>query len=421
MEDNRLNNGEFWLQILDYYLKSGKKTKLTAMILAIVLASSTPVAGLTIPKSNDGTPKLSTSGQPLASNDIVVANEIKGFKDVDVNNWAYESICKLQNIGAIKMTPTANFEPNRAATREEFTVMLMKALGVNANETTTKFMDVSTGDLSNAYINAASDMGIIFGTSEYQFLLFDKITREQAAAMLVRTFAAYGTNLEANTTKKFTDDSKISNWAKEAVYKATAAGAFMGYPDGRFGPKESITMAQIAQIIRKTVERIQNRQLLMPTNKGTALSTQEQADRDGLVFGPWEIDWDNYGTELELETDLITRRVKEVIPVRKMVPLKLLGNEEWSRIGFGGEIDEDMFKPLKTSDLIKEGRYIFEGGYTITVDGETYPAHKEKVRISPCNGANGYVYETRVILNKQQSMQTSVIEYPTLALRNIKR
>jgi len=51
------------------------------------------------------------------------------------------------------------------------------------------------------------------------------------------------------TGEKFSDDSKISAYAKEAVYSARALGIITGYSDNTFRPQEPATRAEVAKII----------------------------------------------------------------------------------------------------------------------------------------------------------------------------
>ena len=66
-----------------------------------------------------------------------------------------------------------------------------------------------------------------------------KITREEAASIIANI-----TNLSSNSNFKFTDDSKISNWAKPSVYALAENKIMGGYENGAFRPKNKITRAE---------------------------------------------------------------------------------------------------------------------------------------------------------------------------------
>ena len=68
--------------------------------------------------------------------------------------------------------------------------------------------------------------------------------------MLARFAALQEVELKKTVEPRiFTDEAKISGWAKEAVKLCTEAGILEGYPDGSFRPWNLITRAEAAKII----------------------------------------------------------------------------------------------------------------------------------------------------------------------------
>jgi hypothetical protein len=57
-------------------------------------------------------------------------------------------------------------------------------------------------------------------------------------------------NLQSSgTVLSFSDSTKISNWAKDAVATASAKQLIKGFPDGSFQPQASATRAQAVVVI----------------------------------------------------------------------------------------------------------------------------------------------------------------------------
>jgi hypothetical protein len=97
----------------------------------------------------------------------------------------------------------------------------------------------------------AAEKGIIVGYGNGLFGAEDSITREQMAAMLanyikVRNIKAHAVKPE---TVKYADDSQISSWAKDSVYKMQVHGLIGGRPGNIYDPKSIATRAEVAQVL----------------------------------------------------------------------------------------------------------------------------------------------------------------------------
>ena len=53
---------------------------------------------------------------------------------------------------------------------------------------------------------------------------------------------------------KFSDADEISDYAKDAVEKLSAAGIINGDESGKFNPKQSATRAETAKILWMTIQ-----------------------------------------------------------------------------------------------------------------------------------------------------------------------
>ena len=114
------------------------------------------------------------------------------------------------------------------------------------DKNTTKFSDVS--GWSVPYVAFASDNGIVNGVTDSLFSPNGDISREQAMTILSRALNKKGYE-GISQTKTFSDDSSISEWAKEAVYTLAGAGVVSGKGNNMFCPKDNLTRAEAAKII----------------------------------------------------------------------------------------------------------------------------------------------------------------------------
>ena len=94
-------------------------------------------------------------------------------------------------------------------------------------------------------VDAAIDLGILQGTGEGELELDRTITRQEAAAMLSRTYRAYqSAEPDVLEPVTFTDQEDIADWALEDVALMSQLGIMNGVGDGRFDPLGTYTEEQ---------------------------------------------------------------------------------------------------------------------------------------------------------------------------------
>ena len=173
------------------------------------------------------------------------------FKDVKSGSWYEEYVDTVVKYGIFNGISDTEFAPNANITRAMFVQALAKLDGANIdNSLKTKFKDVPAGKWFAGAVKWATDCGVVNGISENEFSPNANITREQMCAMLVRYANHKEIKLKTVTSKaKFSDDNKISSYAKESVYACQMAGIVNGMTETTFEPKGTATRAQIAKIL----------------------------------------------------------------------------------------------------------------------------------------------------------------------------
>lgn len=107
----------------------------------------------------------------------------------------------------------------------------------------TPFLDVNENkDLR--FIERAYYLGIVNGIGETDFNPDGEITRQEAAAMLMRVYKNYAKTEQTAAGFKFADDSDIADWAKEDVYSINSLGIMQGVGENTFAPLEGYTVEQ---------------------------------------------------------------------------------------------------------------------------------------------------------------------------------
>jgi exopolysaccharide biosynthesis protein len=168
------------------------------------------------------------------------------------DNWAAAYIDWLKTAGITGGYADGTFRPGRNISRQEFTVMLCRYLGLDTaryESVSLPFADAAQiGDFAVGAVKALYSIGIVGGMQKGGKLYFSpsaSLTRAQAAAMIGRTqekgYAA--------GTLSFTDASAIPAYAAPYIQTLAAQGVLSGFADGSFGPGSNITRAQMAKIL----------------------------------------------------------------------------------------------------------------------------------------------------------------------------
>ncbi|HHV58452.1 MAG TPA: hypothetical protein GXX50_11970 [Firmicutes bacterium] len=182
-------------------------------------------------------------------------------------HWAADAIQQLVEKGAISGLPDGNLRPELTVTRAEFVTMVNKSLGIAASSGTSRFSDVKGWEWFAGQVEAATLKGYVTGNPDGTFSPYRPITREQAAAMLVR---AFGFPLLATPAEQdaalapFSDAGSVSPWAKGYLATAISLGLVEGYNATTLAPQPvglSQVQWQVLEAARNTAHRaeIQNR------------------------------------------------------------------------------------------------------------------------------------------------------------------
>lgn len=171
------------------------------------------------------------------------------FDDLDGVEWAIEPICKLAEMGVLRGKEYRLFYPNDNITREEFVKMLTVAYKLNIENKTDKFTDVNADDWFMPYVAAALENGIVNGVSDDMFGTGQNITRQDLAVMAYNAALKNGVEFNTEGVQKFSDDDKISDYAKTAVYALKSQDIVNGIDGKNFAPQDTATRAEAAKIL----------------------------------------------------------------------------------------------------------------------------------------------------------------------------
>ncbi|OBZ11759.1 hypothetical protein A8L34_15585 [Bacillus sp. FJAT-27264] len=171
------------------------------------------------------------------------------FTDVPASHWASAVIKELAAKLLVQGTSGDKFEPGRAVTRAEFTSMLVHSLGLN-DTGEASFADVAPTAWYAEPISIAYKAGIVSGRGADKFEPGAEITREEITVMTMKAYELkHGKASAAASDAAFTDLNLVSSWATASVNKAASLGLIKGQNQGQFAPKGIASRAEAAQVI----------------------------------------------------------------------------------------------------------------------------------------------------------------------------
>ncbi|MGN0164515.1 MAG: S-layer homology domain-containing protein [Candidatus Ornithomonoglobus sp.] len=174
------------------------------------------------------------------------------FADVRQGDWFFEAVESMADLGVVNGVTDTAFEPQTEVTRAMFAAMLYRYEGEPQTDYAMTFKDVPADAYYTEAVRWAASAGIINGYDEDTFAPDDRITREQAAAILYRYAKTAGCDMSVgeNTNILSYDDAFIiSEYAIPALQWTAGFGVMSGRTDTTLNPLDNLTRAETAQVI----------------------------------------------------------------------------------------------------------------------------------------------------------------------------
>lgn len=192
------------------------------------------------------------SNNSVGGTETVVNTQTKiSFTDTDSCEWAKTEIEYLVKRGIISGYSNTIFAPDDNLTRAQVCKILCKMFSIKEETVGNTFTDIKDGEWYTGYVLGAYSAGIINGYSETLFGPEDYITRQDFVVMMMRALNKYNVSLRENETDKtaFADEDAISDYALDSVNRFKNAAVISGKENGAFDPLGNITRAEAAKII----------------------------------------------------------------------------------------------------------------------------------------------------------------------------
>lgn len=192
---------------------------------------------------------------------ITSSVEVQAFSDVGEDYWGYKYIQEMHKSGRVSGYPDGTFKPNNNITRAEYTKILGKVGKLRSKD----FSDVPKDHWAYEYImysNAEGYGNNIFGPNDF-------ITREQAIVLLYKAMGSPKLDSSDNFFAKFSDFSKCSNWAVDALKWAVSQKIIQGdgksiRPNDLIVRGEATTIIYRFEIVKAEIEKQQQKTTPVP-------------------------------------------------------------------------------------------------------------------------------------------------------------
>ncbi|MCD8191428.1 MAG: leucine-rich repeat protein [Oscillospiraceae bacterium] len=164
-----------------------------------------------------------------------------------VSAWASSDVEKASAMGIIPADLPSDY--TKAITRADFCSIATEVYKyVTGSDITAS---ASFTDTNDEAVSKMASIGVVTGYGDGRFGPDDAITREQAAAILVRLSEYISGEAMEESAAGFTDS--ISDWAQSSVNKVYGAGIMSGYSDTQFGGADSYTIEQSIVTMLRTI------------------------------------------------------------------------------------------------------------------------------------------------------------------------
>ena len=193
------------------------------------------------------------------------------FNDVPATAWYTQGVNYVFEKGLMNGVGGNNFAPDNTLTRAMLVTILYRNVGSpNMKGEPNQFIDVPAGEWYTDAVIWASTYGLVNGIGGGKYGPNDPITREQLAVIIHRLQFSENLSLADKFAEKvYSDNGKISEYAKSAVKTLTIQGLFRDIPlaDNKFNPQSPATRAEVAVVLHRFLEAVEGEPYIPPTTE----------------------------------------------------------------------------------------------------------------------------------------------------------
>lgn len=184
------------------------------------------------------------------------------FSDIKGTEWYLPAVQYMYDAKIMTGTGVSKFSPNSVCTRASMATMMnnlsdyAKEFKLNGKTQKISFADVSAGAWYYVPIRWVVSNGVMSGYGgKNKFGPNDGATREQMVTVLYQYAKLIGKDTSSSSSlSKFSDSASVSSYAETAMKWAVSQQIIQGDGNGHLNPKQNVTRAEVATIIRNFMQ-----------------------------------------------------------------------------------------------------------------------------------------------------------------------
>lgn len=180
------------------------------------------------------------------------AANVSDMTDIPSGSWYESAVRYCLNNNYMNGESETKFNPNGTVSRAQMVQVLYNLEGQPGYTSGhTPFVDITPGSWYYNAVRWGEENGIASGTSATTFKPNAPVTREQVATFFAN-YAKFKNNYSGaqSDLSKYSDQNKISTWAKENISWAVNYGLMSGTSETTLDPQGTCIRAQLAQFIK---------------------------------------------------------------------------------------------------------------------------------------------------------------------------
>lgn len=188
----------------------------------------------------------------LMQNERLINIQDMSYNYSDIaKHWAKDGMYKLSYMEILKGFTDGTMKPDKTLTRDEFIVMLARAINLPVSDTYNQYYaDIDVNHWSFQYIQAAKAAGILDLFNESNLNPSKVITREEMAIIAAEVVR----DIPLTSPSKSFKDLKAGYKYMDSINIVTGLGIIMGIPDGTFKPYAGASRAEAAVIVQRILD-----------------------------------------------------------------------------------------------------------------------------------------------------------------------
>lgn len=176
---------------------------------------------------------------------ILFSNYIYSYSKMD--SWAKPYYNELNEKKILPTIMKKDIDYSENISRIEFTHLMVLYLMANKNYSE-NISPAKYSDVSDNFVNLATNLKIISGYSDGTFRPYMPVTRSEAAVIVYNAEKQIN-SLKKGDIKKFKDYKFIPSWAIESLEYLSSTNIINGYPDKSFSPSRKISRQEAIAIV----------------------------------------------------------------------------------------------------------------------------------------------------------------------------